>query len=73
MASKTVYIPVTFDTEEEITDEQAMNLADTITAMLDDDFYNGDNVFDNATEFGIDMNKLKFGDSLTYSELAPRA
>lgn len=58
MATKTVYIPFTF-TAEEITDEQVTDIGNGIAAMLRDNFFNSDNVFDAATESGVELQDFK--------------
>ena len=69
MASKTVYLPITIETEDEISDSQAKELVNTMKEMLDDDFYNRDNMFDNAMEFDIPLTNIKILKSLGFNEI----
>ena len=69
MATKTVYLPINLDTESEISDEQAKKLVNTMKSMMDDDFYNRDNMFDNATELGISLSDITIFKSKSYSDL----
>ena len=38
--------------------------------MMDDDFYNRDNMFDNATEFDIPLSDITIGKTKSYTDLA---
>ena len=58
MAKQTVYIPVEIETATEIDAEQAQAIANSIVSQVNDDFYNRDNVFDNASEVTGDYNTL---------------
>lgn len=69
MATKTVYLPITLETESEITDEQAKKLVNQMKYMMDDDFYNRDNMFDNATEFDIPLSDITIGKTKSYTDL----
>ncbi len=69
MATKTVYLPITIETEDEISDAQAKKLVNTMKEMLDDDFYNRDNMFDNAMEFDIPLANIKILKSLSINEI----
>ena len=69
MATKTVYLPITIETESEITDEQAKKLVNTMKYMMDDDFYNRDNMFDNANEFGIPLSDITICKSKSFTDL----
>lgn len=69
MATKTVYLPINLKTESEISDEQAKKLVDTMKDMMDDDFYNQDNMYDNATEFGISLSDITILKSKSYTDL----
>lgn len=69
MATKTVYLPITIETEDEISDAQAKELINTMKEMLDDDFYNRDNMFDNAMEFDIPLANIKILKSLSINEI----
>lgn len=70
MATKTVYLPITLETESEITDEQAKKLVNQMKYMMDDDFYNRDNMFDNATEFDIPLSDITIGKTKSFTDLA---
>ena len=70
MATKTVYLPITLETESEISDEQAKKLVNQMKYMMDDDFYNRDNMFDNATEFDIPLSDITIGKTKSYTDLA---
>ena len=70
MATKTVYLPITLETESEISDEQAKKLVNQMKYMMDDDFYNRDNMFDNATEFDIPLSDISIGKTKSYTDLA---
>lgn len=69
MATKTVYLPITIETESEISDEQAKKLVNTMKGMMDDDFYNRDNMFDNATEFDIPLSDISIGKTKSFTDL----
>jgi len=69
MATKTVYLPINLETESEISDEQAKELVNTMKDMMDDDFYNRDNMYDNATEFGISLSSITILKSKSYTDL----
>ena len=58
MAKQTVYIPVEIETVTEIDSEQAQAIANSIVSQINDDFYNRDNVFDNASEVTGDYDTL---------------
>lgn len=58
MAKQTVYIPVEIETATEIDSEQAQAIANSIVSQINDDFYNRDNVFDNASEVTGDYDTL---------------
>lgn len=70
MATKTVYLPITLETESEITDGQAKKLVNQMKYMMDDDFYNRDNMFDNATEFDIPLSDISIGKTKSFTDLA---
>lgn len=70
MATKTVYLPITIETETEITDEQAKKLVNGMKYMMDDDFYNRDNMFDNANEFGIPLSDITICKSKSFTDIA---
>lgn len=70
MATKTVYLPITLETESEISDEQAKKLVNQMKYMMDDDFYNRDNMFDNATEFDIPLSDITIGKTKSFTDLA---
>jgi hypothetical protein len=69
MATKTVYLPITIETKSEISDEQAKNLVNQMKYMLDDDFYNRDNMFDDATEFDIPLRDISIGKTKSFTDL----
>lgn len=69
MATKTVYLPITIETETEITDKQAKKLINTMGDMMDEDFYNRDNMFDNASEFGIPLSDITICKSKSFTDL----
>ncbi len=58
MAKQTVYIPVEIETATEIDAEQAQEIANSIVSQVNEDFYNRDNVFDNASEVTGDYDTL---------------
>ena len=70
MATKTVYLPITLETESEISDEQAKKLVNQMKYMMDDDFYNRDNMFDNATEFDIPLSDITISKTKSFTDLA---
>lgn len=69
MATKTVYLPITLETESEISDEQAKKLVNQMKYMMDDDYYNRDNMFDNATEFDIPLSDITIGKTKSFIDL----
>lgn len=69
MATKTVYIPITLETGSEISDEQAKKLVNEMKYMMDDDFYNRDNMFDNATEFDIPLCNISIGKTKSLTDI----
>ena len=69
MATKTVYLPITLETESEISDEQAKKLVNQMKYMMDDDYYNRDNMFDNATEFDIPLSDISICKTKSFADL----
>ena len=69
MATKTVYLPINLETESEISDEQAKEIVNTMKDMMDDNFYNRDNMYDNASEFGISLSGITILKSKSYTDL----
>lgn len=55
MATKTVYLPITLETESEISDEQAMDVAKKIQEMIMDGYFNEDSVYDHANSQQISL------------------
>lgn len=53
--TKTVYIPVKLKSKSDITEDQAIDLANSIVSMIQEGFFSEDNVFDEATEQDIDL------------------
>lgn len=58
MTTTTVYIPVALKTETEITQAQACDIASAISSMIRSGFYCIDNVYDAATECGVELNDV---------------
>ena len=71
---KTVYLPVTLKSQGDITDEQAINIGNSIAAMLQDGFFSVDNVYDAAEETDVELDTFKVSDeTVTGSSFVPRA
>ena len=72
--TKTVYIPVTIKAKDDITDDQAINIGNSIAAMLQDGFFSVDNVYDAAEETDVELDTFKVSDeAVTGSYFVPRA
>lgn len=71
--TKTVYIPVKFKTNEELTEDQALDLANSIVSMVQEGYFSEDNVFDEATEQKIDLNAFSICEAVPASSFVPRA
>lgn len=71
--TKTVYIPVTLEAKEEITNDQAIELANSIVSMVQEGFFSEDNVFDEATEQNIDLEGFSICEAVPASSFVPSA
>lgn len=69
MATKTIYLPIILETESEISDARAKQLVNTMKSMLDDDFYNRDNMFDNAEEFKISLSDITICKARSFGDI----
>lgn len=70
---KTVYIPVKLKTKEDITEDQAIDLGNSIVSMVQEGFFSEDNVFDEATEQNIDLEGFSICEAVPASSFVPRA
>ena len=71
--TKTVYIPVTIKSEGTISDSQAIDIANSIAAMVQDGFFSVDNVYDAATEANVELDSYKVKEAVTGSFFVPSA
>ena len=71
--TKTVYIPVTIKSEGTISDSQAIDIANSIVAMVDDGFFSVDNVYDAATEADVELESYNVREAVTGSYFVPTA
>lgn len=71
--TKTVYIPVKLKSKEDITEDQAIDLANSIVSMVQEGFFSEDNVFDEATEQEIDLECFSICEAVPASSFVPRA
>lgn len=71
--TKTVYIPVTIKAKDDISDDQAIDVANSIVAMVQDGFFNEDNVFDAATEAHVELDYFQTKEAVPASSFVPRA
>lgn len=71
--TRTVYIPVKFKTNEDITEDQAIDLANSIVSMVQEGYFSDDNVFDEATEQKINLNAFSICEAVSSSSFVPRA
>lgn len=70
---RTVYIPVKLKTKEDITEDQAIDLGNSIVSMVQEGFFSEDNVFDEATEQNIDLEGFSICEAVPPSSFVPRA
>lgn len=70
---KTVYIPVKLKSKSDITEDQAIDLANSIVSMVQEGFYSDDNVFDEATEQDIDLEGFSICEAVPASSFVTRA
>lgn len=71
--TKTVYIPVKLKSKSDITEDQAIELANSIVSMIQEGYLNDDNVFDEATEQHIDLEGFSICEAVPASSFVPRA
>lgn len=71
--TKTVYIPVKFKTNEDLTEDQSIDLANSIVSMVQEGYFSEDNVFDEATEQNIDLDAFSICEAVPPSSFVPRA
>lgn len=69
--TKTVYIPVTLNAQGAISDSQAVDIANSIVAMIQDGFFSSDNVYDAAFEQNIELDSFKAREAVTGSYFVP--
>ena len=62
----TVYIPVELTTETKTTETAACGIANSIRSMINSNYYCVDNVYDTASEFGVDIAELKLKYPITH-------
>lgn len=67
MATKTVYLPITIETESEISYEHAKKLVNMMKSMMDDEIM--DNMFDNAIKYGVPLIDISIGKTKSFTDL----